>query len=53
MKEDAWLTALFLWTLQSTNAKVHPEGEGMIEEQNEETDEERGDKPQDQACMRE
>ena len=51
LEEDARLTALFLWTLQSTNGESSPspspspvKGEGMTEEEDEETDEEEGPK---------
>jgi hypothetical protein len=51
LEEDASLTALFLWTLQSTNGESSPspssspvKGEEMREEEDEESDEDEGPK---------
>ena len=51
LEEDARLTALFLWTLQSTNGESSPlpspspvKGEGMTEEEDKESDEDEGPK---------
>jgi putative DNA methylase len=42
LEEDARLTALFLWTLQSTSAAETNGGESEAEEENEDGDEEEG-----------